>query len=439
MGFQQMVRRRHHAFLHRVLVVLGASAGLALAEGAAAQAGKFVINVKDSHTYNMVTYPGASGDGSTDDTSAIQGKITLALIDGARGGDGALIFFPEGIYRITDTIVVPPCTSLDFSGAAAAAFEVGGIEHAIIAADFDESAGPMIYSRASHTRWTDFQLVLHDEKSSNTPECIFKTDEGSPSQCVSTVTFENVHFDSEKYGQGGPLGVGVVLGSANDDFCSSEFNFYRCGFVGLEKGIHIKTFQSVDHVLEQVHAINCLTFLDMDEGGNLSFNIGNFSGCGDANNWIFDIGGGGPNPGPVSIRNAHFESGSKKIMRVDGMHQVLMESCVETTNGGSTAVLQVNAGSVVVSNCMFQSFPVLNFSSSSSYSWVDKTVRFRDCSFPVVAPAAEPPAPPKGGDTDPPPSGLITGTGKWVYLNCTGLYDGLVYYPFENDTNVTGW
>ena len=52
---------------------------------------------------------GAVGDGKNDDTHAIQAAIDSLAGDGGRGGDaqrgiGGIVFFPPGIYRITDAI-----------------------------------------------------------------------------------------------------------------------------------------------------------------------------------------------------------------------------------------------------------------------------------------------------------------------------------------------
>lgn len=57
------------------------------------------FNVKDP------TY-GATGDGSTDDTSAINAAFTAAAVN------GGVVLFPPGTYRITDSIVMAENTSL---------------------------------------------------------------------------------------------------------------------------------------------------------------------------------------------------------------------------------------------------------------------------------------------------------------------------------------
>ncbi|KAF3919916.1 hypothetical protein AA313_de0200320 [Arthrobotrys entomopaga] len=53
-----------------------------------------------SFFFNMKTDGGAAGDGTTDDTKAIN--------DALKGNTNKIIFFPHGIYKITDTILIPP-------------------------------------------------------------------------------------------------------------------------------------------------------------------------------------------------------------------------------------------------------------------------------------------------------------------------------------------
>jgi glucan 1,3-beta-glucosidase len=52
-----------------------------------------VVSIRDS---------GAKGDGTTDDTAAINTALKSAA------GNGTLIFFDYGIYKVTDTIYIPP-------------------------------------------------------------------------------------------------------------------------------------------------------------------------------------------------------------------------------------------------------------------------------------------------------------------------------------------
>src|SRR5262249_16470379 len=66
-----------------------------------------VINVKDW---------GAVGDGSRDDTAAIQAAIDHAVGLGSTGAYGGTVFFPVGVYHITESITVTSQSSLRLIG-----------------------------------------------------------------------------------------------------------------------------------------------------------------------------------------------------------------------------------------------------------------------------------------------------------------------------------
>lgn len=68
-----------------------------------------VISLRDDNTLINVMGYGAAGDGTTDDTAAIQAALTA--------GAGGAVFIPEGNYKITGTITIPPSTTLKGVGA----------------------------------------------------------------------------------------------------------------------------------------------------------------------------------------------------------------------------------------------------------------------------------------------------------------------------------
>lgn len=55
---------------------------------------------------------GAKGDGSTDDTSAIQAAITAAGAAGHAGGVGCEVIFPQGRFMISSTLTIPANVTL---------------------------------------------------------------------------------------------------------------------------------------------------------------------------------------------------------------------------------------------------------------------------------------------------------------------------------------
>lgn len=52
--------------------------------------------------FQSIRSAGAKGDGSTDDTSAIQAALTSAA------GSGKILFFDHGVYKVTRTLYIPP-------------------------------------------------------------------------------------------------------------------------------------------------------------------------------------------------------------------------------------------------------------------------------------------------------------------------------------------
>lgn len=58
----------------------------------------------NSGLYNVKKY-GAKGDGSTDDTAAIRAAMADAFRDKRNGGTNATVYFPSGVYLVTDTLV----------------------------------------------------------------------------------------------------------------------------------------------------------------------------------------------------------------------------------------------------------------------------------------------------------------------------------------------
>src|SRR6266403_5497165 len=77
-----------------VLFLSGASG--ATTKRTPAQRWADVFNVKDF---------GAKGDGSTDDTTAIQNAINAAMTTGVNSLGGAIVFFPPGQYKVTASLV----------------------------------------------------------------------------------------------------------------------------------------------------------------------------------------------------------------------------------------------------------------------------------------------------------------------------------------------
>jgi hypothetical protein len=396
--------------------------------------GRTVIDVKDTHIDGMTIYPGAAGNGTTDDTSAIQGKITFALASAAnRNGRGCIIFFPEGTYRVTSTISVPSSAGVDFAGASAN-FSANAVVPSVILANFSSGSTPLFDVQGSEAHWTNLKICGRGTTSGTLPSELMYFHGGA----LNRVTFSRIQFFST-LNDTTTLGTGLSFGASSSESMNSEITFSDCAFWGFTTAIVTNSSQALDYDFKMTCAAACKTFLNVAYGGNVNFQTGTFSNCGGegSSDWIFKFAEGGPNVGSSKIQNARFEAGCRQFVRVNGSHHVLLEGIAEDADGFEAAVLELGGGVLVVSNSRFCSQPVLNF-TTSLYSWLDGNVRFRDCHLPTRTPGKAWPTAPSTPQA-PPVSLLFTGTGKYTILECVSSYSGLVGYPLANATNVTGW
>src|ERR1700749_1591517 len=63
-----------------------------------------VYSIENRLNWFFVQQFGAKGDGSTDDTAAIQATVNAAA---AGGKPGAVIYFAPGTYKVSGTVTVP--------------------------------------------------------------------------------------------------------------------------------------------------------------------------------------------------------------------------------------------------------------------------------------------------------------------------------------------
>jgi hypothetical protein len=90
---------------------VNASAGIVASKLSFTQAGSgAVARTVDSKLKDVVSVKdfGATGNGTTDDTAAIQAAINAALSQPITSGGAGTVFFPAGNYKVTSTINIPP-------------------------------------------------------------------------------------------------------------------------------------------------------------------------------------------------------------------------------------------------------------------------------------------------------------------------------------------
>ena len=86
-------------------------------------------------TFNVITY-GAVGDGTTDDTTAIQAALTAADVAG-----GGLVYVPDGIFVISSPLMVYDDTTFECSAGATIQLEAGSDCNMMVNEHFETQAG----------------------------------------------------------------------------------------------------------------------------------------------------------------------------------------------------------------------------------------------------------------------------------------------------------
>src|SRR3990172_2010624 len=67
--------------------------------------------INDWQIINVVEF-GAAGDGTTDDTTAIQAALDAAYTDSATAPQGRTVYLPAGMFRTSAPLTIPPYVTL---------------------------------------------------------------------------------------------------------------------------------------------------------------------------------------------------------------------------------------------------------------------------------------------------------------------------------------
>lgn len=98
-------------YLSILLIVLmaGAASATAISNGESGLSARTKLNNMLGSVFNVKDY-GATGDSSTDDTTAIQSAISAACNNGLSGSNGArkggVVYFPAGVYKVIASLTM---------------------------------------------------------------------------------------------------------------------------------------------------------------------------------------------------------------------------------------------------------------------------------------------------------------------------------------------
>jgi hypothetical protein len=264
------------------------------------------IQDKGGQVFNVKAY-GATGNGTTDDASAINSAISAAEAAG-----GGVVYFPLGVYAISSTLSITNATGLTFQGAGIGSVNTP-VSHPSELLWTGGNGGTLILGGGlSESEFTE--LIL--SAGSATGVTLYQG-QGNPTYNVSTgVVFDRVAFLLPTSTSAG--GIGAVLGNPSATPATDQVDrqtFTNCDFVYGNTGIGVQ-LRSANGLNETFYSdtFNGVTGataygIDFLSGGFVSYNsifLGNHRDV-----WIEDPSGWGATN--IAIYGGHSESSDYSI------------------------------------------------------------------------------------------------------------------------------
>jgi hypothetical protein len=384
-----------------------------------ADLGKTVINVQDF---------GAKGNGITNDGPAIQlalnaAKVLAERAEGTCKPRGAQVFFPEGIYLVTDTLRLNNCVNVEIVGSGLPA-----VDPRTNLAQFPHCGGdgnnPRVYINGPQT------TIIADFATVPTPRPLFEFDgsvarsvrdlaiygcptPGSPSRvnCSALIQTEshgwgstNAEFRNLSLGD---AVLGILLGDpAGADSNNEVFTFERVYGYNVDTVFRTATPQALNLVFQQVGGTQCKTVFDFDydiggtvgndSGGNISVDTVSLTACGGpgADDWVIKVYGQ-VNTGVYRFNNIRPETTTQKLLRSRGSGMTVLSNIQDSRQYNATPppLVLLQGGGVLIdgSDCM----PNTSAGSFGKAYLVDFdplggakcTFRVRDSLLPTTRPA----------------------------------------------------
>jgi hypothetical protein len=260
--------------------------------------------IKVTNCTALTGVPSAKGNGTTDDTAAIQAAINY-LVSHSDHGPYSTLYFPGGVYKITKTLTIPHCAGLNFVGC--------GINTMISWAG--PSGAAMI-----HPDGTDsMRYIGFVWKGNNKAGCAYAHDSAS-GYYETDIRHENESFHDftvpGTYVPGYTVPAGAITSGFYDgnEGLTGETMIYSCAFFNCSTAIY-EGYQTYNNFMWHVDSCE-------------------FENCGNGV-WFY-------NAGDMTISNSHFQNSSN--VDVEGGRNLHVKHCTSTgsnifylTGGGAFA------------------------------------------------------------------------------------------------------
>ncbi|MBL9031966.1 MAG: hypothetical protein JNM80_09695, partial [Phycisphaerae bacterium] len=302
---------------------------------------------------------GAKGDGSADDTEAIQNAIDSIPNDPNTTDPrnaGPVLYFPEGTYLINASIVIDRFFGLEVRGT--------GV-HPVI----NTSSNTDVFGPRSILLWTGSaggtMFRLRGVQGTTVRDLAFIGQQGSTGPRAGTlleltslsgngsswIAIKNCHFRDAQ--------TGIQCGGSAEK-TDSEVLLERVTLSDCNTGFKLTHPQNQNYLFTMLAANHCKTVIDADEGGGVNVQSAALTACGgegtDDYAFKFGAGGGGPNVG-INVLNAVRYEDCPKLLRVDGYSRVTCDGFNQSAAPPSpygAALIRLIQGGLVFRNCRWQ-------------------------------------------------------------------------------------
>ena len=274
---------------------------------------------------NNVKDFGAAGDGSTDDTAAIQAALDAAYGSSSspNGSSGAIknrpVFFPAGNYKITRALTLKSVMGAHIFGAGRFTTTIQNVT---------SGGSVFVTNGCEYSRFERLNLIA-----SGTNSVCFDLDFDGNGLPLQSNTFSDIYFQTAD--------IGLRIG--NSGFMGSENLITNCFFANHRLyGLITKNFNALQQTVIGGNFQNCGTGINVERGS-----VPVIHGVGFQQSARLDILVSNGANDAMSIKGCRTES----VNFADINHQAaVIEACTQTNAGAGTFAVLRNPG--VISGCI---------------------------------------------------------------------------------------